>query len=219
MRYEQDVVEIDPTMPPVERLDVLMEWVLADSRRPDVIDLSRAIVSDAIARGSASPDDPVSHLQALLDWQQRAVRYQEDPTDPATGQQKELFKRAYRAISDREDDCEGKVTVYCTMATAVGYAAMPAWIEQPRARNNHVAALSAVPAWAARSLPTPGDYPSVVILPSIRPHVAGATWAWAETTLGDVVTPAGLVRGPLVGEHPFDVLARFRAVGVARVHL
>ena len=219
MKYDVDVLEVDPTMPALERLDILMEWIEFDSRDPEIVALSRGVVAAAVRSGRAQENDPVGHLQALLDWQNRAIRYQEDPTDPDTGWQLELFKRPTRSIFDQEDDCEGKVAVYCTMATAAGYASMPVWIEQKGSRNNHVAGLSAVPLWAAARIPPCGDYEVVVLRPSHPPAVRDSTWVWGEMTLSDVPTPAGVLPGPRIGEHPYDVLARFRAAGVSRMHL
>ena len=209
---------IDPTMPAVARLNKLMAWIREDSKDPAIVSLSRAVVADAVASGRAGHDDPVGHLQALLDWQAKAVRYQEDPTD-ADGHQIELFKHAQQAVADGCDDCDGKVTVYCTMAYAAGYPSFPAWIEQEESRNNHVAGMSLVPSAAAEALPPAGEYECVVLLPSDAPRDARSRRVWVEATLGDVKTPSGVVRGPLVGEHPFDVLRRFRRAGITKLYL
>lgn len=215
MRFEE---VIDPTMPAIDRLNKLMAWIREDSRDPSIVSLSRAVVADAVASGRAGYDDPVGHLQALLDWQARALKYQEDPTDD-DGHQIELFKRAQQAIADGYDDCDGKVTVYCTMAYAAGYPSCPAWIEQEESRNNHVAGMSLVPAGAAASLQPAGEYECVVLLPSDAPRDSGSRRVWVEATLGDVKTPSGVVPGPRIGEHPFDVLRRFRRSGITRLYL
>lgn len=210
--------EIDPTTPPVARLDKLMGWIREESRDPAIVALSRAVVAHAIHERRAGENDPVGHLQAILDWQAKAVKYVEDPTDD-NGWQKEIFKRPSKSIADGGDDCDGKATVYCTMAWAAGYPSMPAWIEQTSSRNNHIAGLSLVPLWAASRLPPAGEYDAVLILPSDPPREADSAAVWAETTLGDVMTPRGIVRGPRIGEHPFDVVQRFRREGISRLHL
>lgn len=213
-----DIFLIDPTMPPRERLDILLDLIMDDAKKPEIIGLSMGIVEAAVANGSAHQHNPISQLQALLDWQATYVRYQEDPTDP-DGWQTELFKRASRAISDSEDDCEGKTTVYCTMATSIGFPSYADWLEQRESRNNHVAPRSLVPARWARTLPAAGPYDVDVISPTDPPRIDGYVPIWSETTLAAVKTPRGVVPGPRVGEHPYAVLARYRAAGVARLGL
>lgn len=213
-----DIFLIVPTMPPQERLDILLDLIVSDCEKPEVVALSKAVVDASIERGSARHDDPISKLQSLLDWQATHVRYQEDPTGD-DGWQTELFKRAPRAIADGEDDCEGKTTVFCTMAWAVGFPSYADWIEQRESRNNHVAPRSLVPSRWARTIPASGPYDVEVISPSSPPRIAGCTPIWSETTLGAVRTPRGVVPGPRVGEHPYAVLARYRAAGVARLGL
>jgi transglutaminase-like putative cysteine protease len=213
-----DVVIIEPTTPPQARMDFLYDrYILPDSRKPSVIALSRRIISDAVRDDPAVRTDDVAQLQALTDWQARNVRYQEDPT-LADGWQLELYKRAERAISDGEDDCDGKVTVFATLANAAGYPCIPAWIEQKTSRQNHVAALVCVPG-AATSLPPPSDYDDLVmVLPERLPPVRGR-WLWVELTLGAVRLGERIVPGPRVGEHPYAVVSRFRSAGVMRLGL
>lgn len=212
-----DVVIIEPTTPPQARMDFLYEqYILPDSRKPSVIALSRRIISDAVRYDPAVRADSVAQLQSLADWQARNVRYQEDPT-LADGWQLELYKRAERAISDGEDDCDGKTTVFATLANAAGYPCIPAWIEQEKSRQNHVPALVCVPG-PETSLPPPSDFDEIVVLPSRLPQVRGR-WLWVELTLGDVRLGQRIVPGPRVGEHPYTVVNRFRSAGVMRLGL
>lgn len=213
------VFEVPPTATPRARLDILYEeLIIPGSRDPGMIALSRSVISDGIQSGLVGRNDPVGHQQLLLDWQYRNVPYAEDPIGP-DGYEIELFKWAWKAIEDREDDCEGKITVFCTMAMAVGYPAFPVWIEQPLSRNNHVAGKVAVPRWAAASLPVVKPYEVVIVLPSRVPEIDGV-WAWVEATLPAVKLSENVViPGAQIGEFPYDVQNRLRDAGVTRRRL
>lgn len=215
---QDDVFLIEPTTPPQRRVDILYDQLIVPaSRDPAMISLSRRIIAEGISLGQARRQDPVGHLQLLLDWQARNVFYQEDPTGP-DGFQLELYKRPQRAISDGSDDCDGKVTVFATLAMAGGYEAVPVWIEQEGYGQNHVAGWACVPSEAAAAVAPPGRYNLIIVKPTNMPRVRGE-WLWAETTLGDVRTRGGIVRGPIIGENPYDVVRRFRSAGVARLSL
>ncbi len=205
-----DVFIIDPTTPPQVRVDMMYDIICQDAHRADLRSLAHQI--------AAGKRGDFEVLQSLLDWQARNVRYQEDPTDD-DGWQLELVKRPAVAIVDGEDDCEGKVCVFDTLAMALGYPAIDVWIEQKESRNNHVAGRVCVPQdEATRALPVP-RFDVEVIEPTDKPRVIDGVWLWVETTLGDVKTRRGVVPGPRVSEHPYVVLARFRAAGVARLSL
>lgn len=210
---------IDPTTPPRKRLDILYdELILPGSRQVGMVTLARSIIASGIRRGAVGRVDPIGHLQLLLDWQYAHVEYVEDANGP-DGYPQEIFKWAWRAIADKGDDCEGKITVFCTLAEAVGYKAIPIWIEQPFARQNHVAGKVALPLWCADLLPPVRDYGVVEILPSNVPRIAGV-WAYVEATLPAVRMPGGgIVPAAQIGEFPYDVQNRQISSGAVRAHL
>ena len=210
--------EIDPTTPPRVRLDILYEeLILPGSRDPAMIELSHSINREGVRAGRAGRVDPVGQLQLLLDWQYDHIAYVEDPPD-AKGWQREIFKWAWKAIRDKGDDCEGKITVFSTLAEAAGYRAIPVWIEQPSSRNNHVAGNVAVPLWAAMLLPPVNEYDVVVVRPTHVPAITGV-WGWVEGTLPRVRTHAGIVPAAQIGEFPYDEQNRQRAAGLTRVRI
>lgn len=214
-----DVFIINPTTSREDRLTILYDGlILPASRTPSMIRLARGIVHDAIASGSVRPDDVIGQLQSVLDWQGANLPYVEDPMDEH-GYQMELFKQPWRALEDHGDDCEGKVTVTATLFNALGYPSVPIWLEQEEERQNHVAGQVGVPIRAAAAVRPAGEYRVTTIRPADAPKIRGS-WLTFESTLSDVRLPTGqVVRGALIGEHPYDVLRRMRAGGVVRLGL
>lgn len=211
--------EIDPTTPPRKRLDILYdELILPGSRQAGMVALARGIIASGVRRGVVGRVDPIGHLQLLLDWQYTNIEYVEDAKGP-DGYPREIFKWAWKAIADGGDDCEGKITVFCTFAEALGYKAIPIWIEQEFARQNHVAGKVALPRWCAELLPPVNNYGVVEILPSNTPRIEGV-WAYVEGTLPAVRMPSGeIVPAAQIGEFPYDVQNRQISSGAVRARL
>lgn len=145
-------------------------------------------------------DSPFAIAQALLDLQNLLIGYAHDDDG------EEIFQTARFSFRVGRGDCEDKAVSFATTAVIAGLEADVAWLDQPRANNNHVAARVCLAHLGGRRIAGPvpearldginGAWRSV--------RITGRAWspdcvpAWVEATL----------RGARPNEHPYDALAR-----------
>ncbi len=141
---------------------------------------------DAIARYAppTSPGSAVSQpaaAQALLTFVQKDVGYVDDPDGE--------WYQGVRYTLEHGGDCEDMATLFVAMASCVGIPARLVWLEQPKARLNHVTAQVLVPKPSGLLGRSSGE----------------PDWRWAEPT----------IRSAKIGEHPYEA-ARFHGTSERR---
>lgn len=141
---------------------------------------------DAIAR-YAKPVSPgnevqvVDAAQALLTFVQKDVGYIDDPEGE--------WYQGVRYTLEHGGDCEDMATLFVAMAACVGIPARLAWLEQPKARLNHVTAQVLTP--KPSGLLSRGS--------------SELDWRWAEPTISSAK----------IGQHPYDA-AKFHGTAERR---
>lgn len=130
--------------------------------------ISKYLSVDGTRMGEPVSDRKVA--QALLTYVQKDVGYREDPEGE--------WYQGVKFTLENGGDCEDMAALFVAMAACVGIRAKLVWLEQPKARLNHVTAKVYVPSSKGMIFKEEGP----------------REWQWAEPTIASAK----------IGQHPYD---------------